>query len=153
MPNQIQTLRVLVQGDPSLNRNASAATRILNELDAILDTASSGKPERRLLMQVLHTTRALDTSLKEFLNTHGLLTYRERGLGSYLDKAQSHRNPNLRPLDPLRSLYFKEEIVKRRNRYMHEADTYPKDDAETLALLADMHACLFEVLELQNLGP
>ncbi len=96
---------------------------------------------------VLHTTRALDTSLRELLTARSVPLPPNRALGGYLLRFQNHSSSSMRRLSPPRRQSFQSSIVTKRNRYLHESDAYP-DSLGTDSILREVHACLSEVLAL-----
>lgn len=120
-----------------------------SELDEVLHVRSTPRLARRHLLQVLHATRALDTTLRAFLQHHGMLTKDLTGLGKYLHHLEKQTtNPTLGKLTETERKQFIEEIVRVRNHYLHGAGRFPADDVEVAKLLAAMDACLARVVAL-----
>jgi hypothetical protein len=101
---------------------------------------------RRRLLQILHSTRALDTALKAFVQHHAIQA--KPSLGGYLTALTGHQVVGLRRLTPARQAQYQQRIVSPRNKYMHEAGTAPTDHHEILGLLSEMQSCLAEVTAL-----
>lgn len=121
---------------------------INSEYTEVVRTHRVRQTRRRQLLQVLHSTRALDTSLKEFTTLHGI-PVPNPSLGGYLVALERNRpRSTLRLLPSVQRLHYQATIVRPRNRYMHDADAYPRDDREIQTLLAEMHNCLVAVLNL-----
>jgi len=143
---RVETVRALVAGSV-IASNAVQAAAIDRELNAAGVTTRVPQLQRRRILQVLHTTRALDCSLREFLTYHGIAP--GRSLGTFLTRLQNnHGHPAIAPLPAASRNRFQTRIVDPRNRYIHEADEYPATDGETMRLLSEMHGCLVEVLSL-----
>jgi hypothetical protein len=103
-------------------------------------TASTKVPKNNgWLLSVLHTTRTLDTTLSEILRYKGWQA-QPPGLGKYLTVLSNNG-----VLWPSEKNDYSDKIVKKRNRYMHEAGAMP-NQLEADSLLSEMHACLFLVL-------
>lgn len=100
---------------------------------------------RRRLLQILHGTRALDTTLRTVLVYHGCLGT-AKSLGQYLVKLETHSATTIAQLSSPERKRFQSSIVKRRNRYMHESGAFPANDTEIDTLLSEMQACLHTVL-------
>ena len=111
---------------------------------------------RRRLLEVLHSTRALDTALKALVAAKGCLprpTYRgparaPRSLGGYLTALEQHSIAGLNRLTAAEKWHYQTSIVDVRNLYMHEAGAFPANDADIQVLVSEMHACLAAVSRL-----
>lgn len=137
-------MEALVQG------SAVAASpdhhQIQAELAAIRNSmAVHGR--RRELLQVLHTTRALDSSLRAFLLQRHVPLNGAAALGGYLTRLANHGANGVGQLSERRRASFQATIVDPRNRFMHSADAYPTR-WEADRLLNEMYSCLSEVLAL-----
>lgn len=91
---------------------------------------------RRQLLQVLHSTRALDTSLKEYLASQGIPSSGS-SLGSYLYALANHSILAIAKLPKSDQQRYQLKIVDERNRYMHQAGACPASDAEIRILLSE----------------
>ena len=107
---------------------------------------------RRRLLQVLHSTRALDTALAEFVRVRCASQPNTPSLGGYLSLLRSrgtsaHGGRPSAKLSNTQYDAYDRSVVRPRNRYMHQAGAYPPDQ-ELTRLLDQMHACLSDVLRL-----
>lgn len=134
---RIDTLRVLVGGNQIL-----ASSGKLNALYGEFNGISASR--RRSghggwLLSVVHTTRALDTSLSEIIAG---MNWSAAGhsLGGYL-KVLEDRSV----MEGSQRSRYQKVIVDKRNRYMHEAGAMPQE-MEADRLLADMQECLESVV-------
>jgi hypothetical protein len=105
--------------------------------------------QRRRLLQILHSTRALDSALAAFVAHHGLIP-KGKSLGGYVSILAAHTSNALDVLTKREKQHYQTAIVNRRNLYLHEAGKFPADEGEILDLLAEMQGCLARVLALQN---
>lgn len=133
---RVETLRLLVGQNSALSQSAKLAA-LYAELNRVL-AVRTAKHDSRWLLSVLHTTRALDTSLSELLITKGW------GAGSNL-------NDHLKVLAAHHVLVsaevmaYRKEIVYKRNWYMHEAGATP-NQLEADRILREMEGCLAIVI-------
>jgi hypothetical protein len=135
--DRVDTLRLLIDGHRIL-RSSSKLTLITGELNRIL--ASSVVPKHNgWLLSVLHTTRTLDTALSEIVTYYGWHVS-QPSLGKYLAALTSNNK-----LWPHEKNGYLNGIVKKRNKYMHEAGAMP-NQLEADLILNEMHACLSVVL-------
>ena len=144
---RVETIRALVAGSV-VARNAPMYGLIDQELQEVYNVVRVPQLHRRRLLQVLHTTRSLDSGLAEFVRYHQL-PHPGRSLGQYLT-ALSRNNAHtlLAPLPGGARARYQVSIVNVRNRYMHEAGAFPATDGEIMTLLSEMDACLVQVLSL-----
>jgi len=143
---RVQTVRALVVGSV-IAANAIQLAAVESELEAAAATTRIPQLPRRRLLQILHTTRALDSSLREFLTFYGVAP--GNSLGAYLTRLRDNNgHPDIAALPAASRTRFQNQIVNLRNRYMHEAGAFPASDGETMQLLSEMHDCLVEVLAL-----
>lgn len=134
---RIDTLKILVASHPDLMHDARIGD-IVKELQKVIETKRVAG-ENRWLLQVLHTTRALDTCLSRVVANRGIPTTMP-SLGGYLIGL---RNANI-IVEHQRS-YWKNTIVDPRNGYMHSANNMPRQGAAN-SLLDEMDSCLAVVL-------
>lgn len=121
---------------------------IESEFDEVWQVRRIPKLTRRRLLQVLHSTRALDTALQIFLDHH-MITIARPSLGAYLEALVGHTSLSLaRRLPRHDRQHFQRNIVRVRNRYMHRAGDFPGADHEVLTLISEMEACLVQILSL-----
>lgn len=151
--NRIDTLKVLARhllGDPI------PCEKIEKEFEEVKRVDSMPIEEKiRRLLQILHSTRALDSTLAAFIKNYGYTNPSDPGkkvksLYGYLELI-CYGNPataNIRKLEERDLKKYQQNIVHERNRYMHEADAFPIDDLEILLLLSEMDECLAKVCSL-----
>jgi hypothetical protein len=149
--SRISALNALIAGSPEL-AGAAIHPKIIDEFNEVV-LVSGLKPRKRYrLLQILHSTRALDSALAAFLDYHGCRR-NAKSLGAYLKRLTDLTTnrpgltiPNSLPLQAKDR--YQTNIVDNRNRYMHGSGEYPVDDAEITNLLAEMHDCLVTILAL-----
>jgi len=134
---RVDTLRILIDSHRTLVASPKLSL-IVGELNRI--TARS-RPTggNGWLLAVLHTTRSLDTTLSEIVRFNNW-TVTTPSLGSYL--LIFLKNGILKNPEKQR---YNTEIVKKRNKFMHEAGAMPTQ-IEADRILSEMHACLAVVL-------
>ena len=142
---RIDTLAALVGGSVVATDNSYAM--ILGELNEVYRVHSVEPPRRRYLLQVLHGTRALDSTLKAFVAHHGCPTS-GNALGRYLGALVNHNLSHLGNLPERSRQRFLRSIVDKRNRYMHEAGTMPATEQEISIIISEMESCLSIVFSL-----
>ena len=144
---RIQTLKALVTG--SIISQDVMCNKILEEFNQVENVAKVSVKQRRLLLQLLHSTRALDSSLDVFTRSYNLKVG-TRSLGGYLRALRDHTEPTLRTLSAREADRFHKTIVVKRNRYMHEAGAFPRIPTEIESIVGEMESCLSQVVALPN---
>lgn len=136
---RVDTLRIIISSHSALTGSTRLGD-ITSELNRIY---VSGRLPRRSgwLLAVLHTTRALDTTLSEILlfkgwNPNG----QSKNLGSHLYKLKDNA-----VLTQTQRRHYQTKVVDERNKYMHQAGAIP-GKVEADAILAEMDACVTHVL-------
>lgn len=143
---RIRLIQALIAGNPAIFSNGLHGT-IQTEFSEAYQVRRVRSRQRRHLLQVVHSTRALDSALRVFINYHGCTS--AQSLGGYLWSLARHHsvslNSQLLTQDRRR---FQNSIVDIRNRFLHEAGSYPTTDNEINTLLAEMQDCLVVVFRL-----
>lgn len=127
-----------MSGSPYI-QNSNRRNAIIGEVNRIHSTSRLAK-HNGWLLAVLHTTRALDTALAEIVAAKGLNTPQTVSLGGYLVALVGGGI-----ISPTERNEYQNDLVKRRNKYMHEAGAMP-DQMEVNAVLSKMHACIVAIL-------
>jgi hypothetical protein len=144
---RINTLQALIAGSSSIVGAAS----VIHEFSEVHLVRRVRNDRRRRLLEIVHSVRALDTTLREFVAHHKCMPKSNKipqTLGQYLFALRDHKTPNLQQISEAARQHFQQSIVSARNKYMHEAGVFPSHDQATYILLAEMHACLATVLAL-----
>jgi hypothetical protein len=130
--------------DPSL-------PNIQSEFAEVYAVRRVRRATRRRILEVLHSTRALDTTLRAFVGYHGCRSPGKplpTSLGQYLYALRDHTVAGLSRFTEAHRRHFTLTISNPRNRYMHEAGAFPTADLDIQTLLSEMDACLAAVLRL-----
>src|SRR5262249_11055859 len=141
---RIQTIQHLVRlcfaGRPEL-------PILVDELAEVLRINSHQPLRRRCLVQVLFSTRAVDTGLLTFLQVRGI-PVGQRSIGGYLTQLASHHVPGVGRLSQVERQRYQSRIAAPRNRYLHQAGANPAGIQEVRTLLNEMYSCLARVFTL-----
>ena len=146
---RIRTLQAILAGTCI---GVSPAGAVVNgEFEAVHQAGRIRNPNRRRILEVLHSVRALDSGLKAFVQHHGCQEPGKQppnAMGGYLHALQKHTVAGLGQISWIQRTQFQTAIVSKRNTFLHEAGTFPANDTEVDTLLSDMHACLTTVVAL-----
>ena len=143
---RIDTIRVVLAGTPIANDQDYPS--ILGELNEVVSANKVSKKNRMWLLQVLHSTRALDSALAAFVRQKPINLLPGQtpdSLGKYLYLLANHTTNGPGKLPQASRVRFQNSIVDHRNTYMHRAGAFPANERDILRLLAEMHACLTQV--------
>ena len=144
---RIIALQTLVAGSVIAGTPQEAVVN--NEFGEVIASGYVRRIPRRYLLQVLHSTRALDSALLAFLLHYGIAPpLPQRALGRYLRALRDHALLVIGTLPEARRAHYQNAIVNLRNDYMHRAGAAPNNDVEVATLVAEMEACLAEVFTL-----
>ena len=100
---------------------------VKNELYTMLDMDKECRePKKKYLYKVLFSTKALDTTLKTFLDIHGAWPCGKnpQSLGGYINALRKGGH-SFNTLAPHIAQAANREIVDKRNKYLHIANKYP----------------------------
>jgi hypothetical protein len=151
--SRVTTIQAILTGTPV--SNAPNYTVIRGELNDVMSAKRIADVKRRQLLQVLHSTRALDSALSAFIGQRWsslmppVPPNPRRSLGGYLVWLSTHTETGRIARLPIASQSrYQRTIVDIRNRYMHEAGATPRNDAEIDRLLSEMQLCISQVVAL-----
>jgi len=139
---RVSALQTVVAGSPLPPNDVQ---RITTELTQVYTAGRVRLVGRRLLLQVLHSTRALDSTLAALILAAG--GQGPTSLGNSLNHLRQVGLNGNRLTETLR-IRYQNGIVRPRNVYMHQAGAYPANTTEVGQLLADMQACLVDAINL-----
>lgn len=146
---RIRTLQALMAGT-CIGTSPSGAL-VTGEFAAVHQAGRIRNPNRRRILEVLHSVRALDSALKVFVQHHGCQVpggKAPNAMGPYLHALEKHTVAGLGRISSTQRTQFQTAIVNKRNTFLHEAGTFPANDIEVDGLLSNMHACLATVVAL-----
>jgi hypothetical protein len=136
---RLQTLRSLAAGaKPAWN--PKALNRVDQELQEAGRVGRISPEKRRHLLQVFHGMRGLESALKEVIRSHGLNP--QDTLGKVLHQLNRFPASHAAHLNGKELNRFLHSIKNVRNRFMHEADSYPRTAREADQILGEIAACL-----------
>ena len=147
---RVRTLQALVSGVRCVAAHPQFPN-IQAEFGEVYSVRKVRRNARRRILEVLHSTRALDSTLAAFVSHHGCCSPGSKppkSLGQYLFALHNHTVVGLGQLADAHRRRFNSNIVNPRNRYMHEAGAFPIADSDIQTLLSEMHTCLAVVARL-----
>src|SRR3712207_6360345 len=100
---------------------SSEAQIVIREFEEVVRAERVRQVPRRLLLQVLHSTRALDSGLTSLIRAAGAVP--NNSLGRMLQQLElTGIHGNALPVGT--ASFFQSRVVNVRNRYMHEAGAF-----------------------------
>lgn len=145
MPTQhdrINTIIAIVNSSPSLTR--ANINKLKTEFRQVIEVDAIVPPKRKRILKILHSTRALDSTLKAILD-HYHIRNGKHSIGQYIIQFTVHTNPALGKLSPSERAKYQREIADIRNTHLHNADSYPRNDSEVFQLISEMQALITRV--------
>ena len=142
---RIESMRTLIAGSV-IGAHPAEANLIDHELADASSTTSVPQLPRRRLLQILHTTRSLDSFLLCFLGHH-TVPGNPKSIGQYLKAlVDNGGHPTLLPLSAMTKNRYQTSITNPRNRFMHQAGAFPATEGEVMQILSEMQACIADIL-------
>ena len=136
----------LCGGNASLSLRAQAVKEEFDRVELVDSLVSN--PQQQLLNKVLHTTRAMDSGMRLFLEINGV-TPSGFSMGDYLADLRKGKAGKFTRLSGGLSTRIKESVVDKRNRYMHAAGAFPTKN-ETEQIAEDVASYLQTILNLTS---
>jgi len=141
---RVETIRAVVQ---SVQLESSTATLVAvdHELQEAGNVHRITPERRRLLLEVFHLLRALETAMKDILAANQVPA--EHSLGNLL-KQLSRLPPTSRGHLPMRYKHlFHNGIRVHRNLLMHQANAYPTSARQAQTILGEIESCFLMILK------
>ena len=137
--NRINTIVALLNSNPNLSNGN--LNKVKAELRQVIDVHSITPTRRRNLMKVLHSTRALDSTLNAFVSFHHIKN-NANSIGQYLVQLTNHNLQHLATLSPSERSRYQHSIARLRNMHLHTADSYPANEQEVNTIIAEMQTLI-----------
>jgi len=140
--DRINTIIAIVNSNPSLT--TSNINKLKTEFRQVIDVDSITPQKRKHILKILHSTRALDSTLKAILD-HYRIRNGKHSIGQYITQLTNHSLTTLGKLSVSERAKYQREIADIRNTHLHNADSYPKNDREVNQLISEMQALITRV--------
>jgi hypothetical protein len=142
-PRRVATLRAIAYG-ARVRTGSFVFNHIDHELQELGGVNHIHPEKRRHLLQVLHACRALETALKEIVQSHGITP--QHSLGPVLKQLTQipHGSPGYLTIGNARR--FGQTVRLARNRFAHQANAFPRSARETESILSEIEACFVLVV-------
>lgn len=143
--DRVNTMIALVNSSNSINTRSKNDIKI--EFRQVNEVNGISPPQRKNILKVLHSTRALDTTLRSFLEHHRIRG-NTHSIGQYITQLTNHRLPTLGKLSSSERSKYQNEIVEHRNKLLHTANKYPNNDRDVQKIISEMEALVSRVVGL-----
>ncbi|TCD00277.1 hypothetical protein EZ449_21010 [Pedobacter frigidisoli] len=137
--NRINTIVALLNSNSNLS--SGNLNKVKAELHQVVDVHGISPTRRRNLMKVLHSTRALDSTLNAFVEFHNIKN-NAKSIGQYLSQLQKHNEQSLQNLSASERSRYQRSIADLRNKHLHTADSYPANEAEVNNIIGEMQTLI-----------
>lgn len=142
---RIETILALLNAEAFYTR--SIRNKIRAEFNQVIEVEHITPARRKNILKILHSTRALDSTLKSFLDHYGIRNGKH-ALGQYLIQLAYHNDHRIGKISNNERAQFQNSIVNHRNTHLHQADSYPSNDSEVSQIICEMETLLSRVLTL-----
>lgn len=143
--DRINTIVALINSCPAYS--GTVTNKIKREFHQVTDVDTVTPPQRKNILKILHATRALDTSLKTFLDHHGIANG-SYSIGQHLHQLNGHTKATLGKISNSERAKYQRTVVVIRNTHLHQADSYPQNDGAVYQVIAEMQALMTRVTSL-----
>jgi hypothetical protein len=143
--NRINTIIAIINSSPSLT--STNVNKLKTEFRQVIAVDTIAPPKRKHILKILHSTRALDSTLKAILD-HYHIRNGKHSIGQYITQFTNHTLTTLGKLSPSERAKYQREIADIRNTHLHNADSYPRNDSEVYQLISEMQALITRVTSL-----
>lgn len=145
LKKEIETLIGLMQ--ISVIGECNDWDKIKQELKQVLLDDRIPYSNKRNLLQIVHTTRALDTSLRNFLDFYEI-TENANALGKYLLRLRNHNSDEIEKITEPERLHYRKNIADIRNKYLHSAGKVVTNASEVNNLATEMRRLMVRIVQL-----
>ncbi|MGN6293916.1 MAG: hypothetical protein ACTHMV_14315 [Chitinophagaceae bacterium] len=140
--NRIDTIIAIINSNVALS--SGNINKLKGEFRQVLEVDVISPARRKNLLKVLHSTRALDSTLRAVLDHHGIRNS-SHSIGKYLTQLATHNSSSLGRLTQSERHKYQNTVANIRNLHLHSADSYPKNDSEVNDLISEMQALMTRV--------
>ena len=138
-------LLTMCNGNAPLMAKAEIVHR---EFDRVKEVDGWVKDQQQLMLnKVLHSTRAMDTGMRTFLELFGAMPAGQNAMGPYLAQLRKGKNGCFGRLNGDLSDRIQKAVVDKRNKFLHAAGQYPTK-AEAEQIVEDVESYLQTILNL-----
>lgn len=135
----------MCNGNVPLMEKAQIVKQEFDRVRAV-DELISNQPQL-MLNKVLHSTRAMDTGMRTFLELYGAMPAGQYAMGPYLSQLRRGKDGCFGRLNGDLSVRIQKAVVEKRNKFLHAAGQYPtKTEAEQI--VEDVESYLQTILNL-----
>jgi hypothetical protein len=147
----IKTFKTLIANHPGL---ASVdVVRVTNEFEELLNVGLIKPVNRRMLLEIVHSCRALESIIDVLFQNSGIIIPdKNKSLGKFLIILNSKKVVTsgmlVDKIDKHSKDRYQELVTNVRNNIMHRADAYPASEKELDGFLSVLNAWLSHILAL-----
>jgi hypothetical protein len=147
----VKTFKALLATYPGLSQDE--LKRVTDEFDQLLHLSSVNPQRRRMLLEIVHACRALESTLDVMLGHFGIvIADKDKSLGKFLNTFNSAAvvGPGklVDKIDGHSKIRYQELVTKVRNNMMHRAGAYPKTEKDLDGFMSVVHGWLSHLMAL-----
>lgn len=145
MKKEINNLKALIRMKISPSNNLNI---IIHELEDVISSNKVKPVNKSNMLKVMHLLRALETTLKKYLDEKSIPYSPRHGMGQIFHKYNEHTYYSLMSNISNHELTrYKSNLYDKRNEFMHNAGIYPNNQ-QIQDLLQEIDICLNRILNL-----
>lgn len=143
--NRIDTIIAIINSNTALT--SVNINKLKTEFKQVIAVDVISPDKRKNILKILHSTRALDSTLKSILDHHHIRNGKH-SIGQYITQLTIHNSTSLGKLSQSERSKFQTSIADVRNTHLHTADSYPQNDREVNELISEMQSLITRVASL-----
>lgn len=134
----------LCQGNATATSRANLVKEEFERVE-LVDSMIKNEEQKRL-NKVLHSTRAMDTGMRAILDRYAVIPG-QKSMGGYLAEFRKGKSGCFARLSGSLSQRIQDDVVEKRNIFMHAAGQYPTP-AQMTQMLSDVNSYLQTIINL-----
>lgn len=134
----------LCQGNATAIARANLVKEEFERVE-LVDSMIRNEDQKRL-SKVLHSTRAMDTGMRAILDRYAVVPG-QKSMGGYLAEFRKGKSGCFARLNGSLSQRIQDDVVEKRNIFMHAAGQYPTP-AQMTQILGDVNSYLQTIINL-----
>ena len=143
--DRINTIIAIINSNGALT--SANVNKLKTEFKQVIEVDVINPSKRKNILKILHSTRALDSTLKSILDHHHIRNGKH-SIGQYITQLTIHTNTSLGTLSQSERAKYQRSIADVRNTHLHTADSYPRNDSDVYELISEMQSLITRVTSL-----
>lgn len=143
--DRISTIIAIINSNVALT--SANVNKLKTEFRQVIEVDAVNPVKRKNILKILHSTRALDSTLKLILDYHRIRNGKF-SIGQYITQLTIHTNASLGTLSQSERAKYQRTIADVRNTHLHTADSYSRNYSDVYDLISEMQSLITRVTSL-----